>query len=84
MKSLRLGNVFEDVLGEYRARFDSLSQRLTAAGLACPRMTGSGSAVFGIVRTAAEARRIIGRVNGREPLYEARSAGAGHLIKLVS
>lgn len=82
--TLRLGNVFEDVLGEYRARFDSLSRRLTAAGLPCPRLTGSGSAVFGIVRTAADAERIVGRVNGREPLYQVRSTGAGLTIKLVT
>jgi 4-diphosphocytidyl-2-C-methyl-D-erythritol kinase len=80
-ESLRLGNVFEDVLGRSRARFDSLSYRLAAAGLSCVRMTGSGSAVFGIAATEAEARRIIGRVDGREPLYLVRSTGAGHLLK---
>jgi 4-diphosphocytidyl-2-C-methyl-D-erythritol kinase len=83
--TLRLGNVFEDVLGEYRARFDSLSHRLAAAGLSCIRMTGSGSAVFGIAASEADARRIIGRVNGREPLYLVRSTGAGLLLrKLVT
>jgi len=79
--SLRLGNVFEDVLGDCRTRFDSLSLRLAAAGLSCVRMTGSGSAVFGVTATEAEARRIIGRVNGSEPLYMVRSTGAGHLLK---
>jgi 4-diphosphocytidyl-2C-methyl-D-erythritol kinase len=84
-ESLRLGNVFEDVLGRSRARFDSLSYRLAAAGLSCVRMTGSGSAVFGIAATEAEARRIIGRVDGREPLFLVRSTGAGHpLMKLVT
>lgn len=79
--ALRLGNVFEDVLGEFRARFDSLSHRLAAAGLSSVRMTGSGSAVFGIAASEAEARRIIGRINGSEPLYLVRSTGAGLLLR---
>ena len=79
--ALRLGNSFEDVLGEFRARFDSLSHRLAAAGLSCVRMTGSGSAVFGVAASEAEARGIVGRVNGREPLYLVRSTGAGHLLR---
>jgi 4-diphosphocytidyl-2-C-methyl-D-erythritol kinase len=78
---MRLGNEFEDVLGDFRARYDSLSRRLIAAGLASVRMTGSGSAVFGITATRAEALRIIGRVHGREPLFLVRSTGAGHLLK---
>lgn len=82
---LRLGNDFEDVLGELRARFDSLSHRLAAAGLSRIRMTGSGSAMFGVAASEAEARRIIGRVNGSEPLYLVRSTGAGLLLrKLVT
>jgi 4-diphosphocytidyl-2-C-methyl-D-erythritol kinase len=81
MESLRLGNCFEDVLGDQRARFDSLLRRLAAAGLPFARMTGSGSAVFGIAASEAEAKRIIGRVTGREPLYLIRSTGAGHLLK---
>ncbi len=83
--SLRLGNVFEDVLGDFRARFDSLSRRLAAAGLSSIHMTGSGSAMFGIVANETEGQRIIGRFNGREPLYLVRSTGAGHLLqKLVT
>lgn len=83
--ALRRGNDFEDVLGEFRARFDSLSHRLAAAGLSCVRMTGSGSAVYGVAASEAEARRIIGRVNGSEPLYLVRSTGAGLLLrKLVT
>jgi len=76
-----MGNAFEDVLGEFRARFDSLSNRLHTAGVVCPRMTGSGSAVFGIMASGAEARRTIERMRGREPLYHVRSVGAGILLK---
>lgn len=79
--TLRLGNQFEDVLGDFRARFDSLSNRLAAAGLSCVRMTGSGSAVFGVTASETAARRIIGRVHGSEPLYLVRSTRAGHLLK---
>jgi 4-diphosphocytidyl-2-C-methyl-D-erythritol kinase len=72
--ALRLGNSFEAVLGDQRRAFDSLCERLRRAGLANPRMSGSGSSVFGILQPGASARALVERFEGTETLYAVHSA----------
>ena len=72
---IRRGNRFEAVLGRRRRDLDSLRARLRAAGLLEPHLTGSGSAVFGIVPRGASVREIVGRFLGNEPLFTVRSVG---------
>ena len=76
-RALRLGNTFEGVLGTRREEFRSLCERLRAAGAVEVRMTGSGSAVFGILAPSVPADQVVGRFAGSEPLFLARSARAG-------
>jgi 4-diphosphocytidyl-2-C-methyl-D-erythritol kinase len=72
------GNRFEALLGRRRRRdLDSLRARLRAAGLLEPHLTGSGSAMFGIVPRGASVREIVARFTGDEPLYAVRSVGRG-------
>lgn len=73
----RRGNRFESLLGEQQHAFESLRARLRAAGLLEPRLTGSGSAVFGFVPGGASVREIAARFAGDEPLYAVRSVGKG-------
>ena len=80
----RLGNSFEAVLGPQKESFESLCARLRAAGLLEPRLTGSGSGVFGIVPAAASLAAITGRFVGDEPLYAVRSVGRGLRLDLQS
>ena len=72
--ALRLGNSFEAVLGDRRRAFESLRERLRRAGVPSPRMSGSGSAVFGLLRPGASARALVDRFEGPERLYAVRSA----------
>ena len=72
--ALRLGNSFEVALGDQRRAFDSLCERLRRAGLENPRMSGSGSAVFGVLQPGASARALVERFEGTETLYAVRSA----------
>jgi 4-diphosphocytidyl-2-C-methyl-D-erythritol kinase len=74
---LRLGNTFEEVLGDRRSDFRSLSARLRRAGALATRMTGSGSAVFGILGPGTSAPEVVSRFTGNEPLYAVRSTGSG-------
>ena len=83
-RALRLGNSFENVLGSRQGDFDSLCERLRTAGASQVRMTGSGSAVFGILRPSSPAEVVIGRFAGSEPLYLARSARAGLKLRVLS
>jgi 4-diphosphocytidyl-2-C-methyl-D-erythritol kinase len=76
-RALRLGNSFEGVLGEQRSKFLSLCARLRRAGVAEPHLTGSGSAVFGIVPVGLPRRRIVERFIGNEAIYLIRSRGTG-------
>jgi 4-diphosphocytidyl-2-C-methyl-D-erythritol kinase len=76
-RALRLGNTFEGVLGSRWEEFRSLRERLRAAGAAEVRMTGSGSAVFGILAPSVPAQDVVGRFAGSEPLFLARSAREG-------
>jgi 4-diphosphocytidyl-2-C-methyl-D-erythritol kinase len=76
-RALRLGNTFEKVLGVRVWDFESLRARLRAAGAGSIRMTGSGSAVFGILDPGASAARVAERFVGRERLYLVRTARSG-------
>lgn len=76
-RALRLGNTFEMVLGERRSGFLSLQARLRQAGVEEPHLTGSGSAVFGIIPTGLPAARVVERFVGDEAVYLIRSRGTG-------
>jgi 4-diphosphocytidyl-2-C-methyl-D-erythritol kinase len=80
----RLGNTFETVLGNRRAAFESLCARLRSAGLEQPRLSGSGSAVFGVIGPRASSRRIIGSFEGTEALYVVRATRSGVRIAAQS
>jgi 4-diphosphocytidyl-2-C-methyl-D-erythritol kinase len=71
------GNRFEALLGRRRRELESLCARLRAAGLLEPHLTGSGSAVFGIVPRGASVLEVVARFRGDEPLYAVRSVGRG-------
>lgn len=73
----RRGNRFEALLGQHRHDLESLCARLRAAGALEPHLTGSGSAVFGIVPSGVSVRGIVARFSGDEPLYAVRSVGKG-------
>jgi len=76
-RAMRLGNTFEQVLGERRSGFLSLCARLRRAGAQEPHLTGSGSAVFGIIPTGLPVKRIVDRFVGDEAVYLIRSRGTG-------
>jgi 4-diphosphocytidyl-2-C-methyl-D-erythritol kinase len=76
-RALRLGNTFEQVLGARLSDFESLRDRMRAAGLRKIRMTGSGSAVFGILEPGIPSAKVLGRFIGQEPIFLARTARAG-------
>lgn len=75
--ALRLGNAFELVLGERRSGFRSLCARLRRAGADEPHLTGSGSAVFGMLPAGLPVARFIDRFAGDEAVYLIRSRGTG-------
>jgi 4-diphosphocytidyl-2-C-methyl-D-erythritol kinase len=83
-RALRLGNTFEGVLGSKRESFESLRERLRAAGAGQVRMTGSGSALFAILASGTPAEAVVGRFAGSEPLYLARSARAGLRLRVLT
>ncbi len=74
---IRLGNSFEDVLGARRPSFVGLRSRMREAGLLEPHMTGSGSAVFGLLGRRVLARAVLDRFAGSEALFVVRSARRG-------
>ena len=76
-QALDLGNTFDRVLGTRVKEFDSLRARLRAAGLADVVLTGSGSAVFGLLKPGVPASRVARRFTGSEWLYAVRSVRAG-------
>lgn len=76
-RTARLGNTFERVLGDRTRDFESLCERLVAAGTLHPRLTGSGSGVFGILPKGVLAREAVGRFAGDERLFVVRSEGRG-------
>jgi 4-diphosphocytidyl-2-C-methyl-D-erythritol kinase len=79
---IRRGNRFEQLLGQRRRDLESLCARLRAAGLLEPHLTGSGSAVFGVVPRGASVREIVDRFSGDEPLYAVRSSGRGLRLRI--
>jgi len=79
---IRRGNRFEQLLGQRRRDLESLCARLRAAGLLEPHLTGSGSAVFGVVPRGVSVREIVDRFSGDEPLYAVRSAGRGLRLRV--
>lgn len=79
----RFGNTFELALGKRQVDFESLRERLSAAGLLSPRMTGSGSAVFGIVPVGASARVLATRFEGSERLHVVHSTRSGTQVRVV-
>ncbi len=78
----RRGNRFEQLLGRRRRDLESLCARLRTAGLLEPHLTGSGSAVFGIVPRGTSVREIVERFPGDEPLYVVRSVGRGLRLRI--
>jgi 4-diphosphocytidyl-2-C-methyl-D-erythritol kinase len=80
---LRLGNTFEEVLGERLEEFLSLSERLRRAGATRVRMTGSGSAVFGILEAELPAREAVRRFEGSEAIFVVRPRVAGLKLNFV-
>ena len=72
-RALLLGNSFEAVLGRREADFISLRSRLERAGLRDVHLTGSGSAVLGILAARMSIAHVIAGFAGKEALYEARS-----------
>lgn len=77
----RLGNSFESVLADRETDFQLLCARLRAAGAAQPRLTGSGSGVFGVLPWGQSMRKCTGRFVGGEPLYGVRTVGKGLRIR---
>ena len=76
-QALGLGNTFELALGARTVDFQSLCARLRAAGLGSPTMTGSGSAVFGILAPGFPVARFARRFKGAEELFVVRSMRTG-------
>ena len=79
----RLGNTFELALGNRTSNLESLRERMSVAGLQAPRMTGSGSAVFGILPAGKSAKTIVSRFVGDERLYLVRSVSTGARIEVA-
>ena len=79
---IRRGNRFEQLLGQRRRDLESLRARLRAAGLLEPHLTGSGSAVFGVVPGGVPVREIVARFTGDEPLFAVRSSGRGWRLRV--
>lgn len=82
-QALDLGNTFELALGDRRAEFLSLRARLREAGLDRPMMTGSGSAMFGILAPGDSIARFERRFKGVERIHVVRSRRSG-LRRLIS
>jgi 4-diphosphocytidyl-2-C-methyl-D-erythritol kinase len=76
-QALALGNTMEAALGSRRSDFLSLCSRMNAAGVSNVRMTGSGSAVFGILGPGLSAKIVAHRLAGSERIYSVRSTRAG-------
>lgn len=81
LRAMRLGNTFEEVLGGRRPDFERLRAGILAAGAADARMTGSGSALFGILDAATSTSDFAGRFAGSGALFFARSARAGLRVR---
>ncbi len=80
-RAMRLGNAFEAVLGTRTRDLERIRRRLEDAGATIVRMTGSGSAIVGLLPAGRPARTAIRRYEGQEALYLVRSRGRG--LKLI-
>jgi 4-diphosphocytidyl-2-C-methyl-D-erythritol kinase len=80
---LRMGNTFEQVLGDRTREFVSLCGRLRACGLEGPRMTGSGSAVFAYAPSGLSLAHAAARFEGPERLFAARTSRRGLRVTLL-
>jgi 4-diphosphocytidyl-2-C-methyl-D-erythritol kinase len=80
-RAMRLGNTFESALGERRKEFNALVGRLEDVGASFVRMTGSGSAVVGLLPDGRAGAGAVRRFQGTETLYLVRSMGRG--LKLI-
>ena len=76
-RALRLGNIFEKVLGSHRSDFVSLCARLRRAGLSRPALSGSGSAVFALLKPGMSYSEVAQRFEGSETLYGVRTRSRG-------
>jgi 4-diphosphocytidyl-2C-methyl-D-erythritol kinase len=81
---MRLGNTFESVLGERLEQFKSLEQRLKDVGATCVRLTGSGSAVVGLLQSGRAGAEAVRRFQGMEALYLVRSMRRGAKLTVRS
>ncbi|MBI1799612.1 MAG: hypothetical protein HYR73_07975 [Candidatus Eisenbacteria bacterium] len=79
-RALGLGNTMERALGARRSDFLSLRARLRAVGIRNPLMTGSGSAVFGLIESRTSFAEVARRFKGDEPLFAVRSLGLGQRV----
>lgn len=62
---LRLGNDFEEVVPGDRAEIDYIREKLIAGGALGARLTGSGSAVFGVFGSGASLSSLVERFDPR-------------------
>jgi len=76
-RALALGNTLEQALENRRSDLLSLRRRLAAAGVANALMTGSGSALFGILGPGLSARTVARRFAGSERIFAVRSTRVG-------
>jgi 4-diphosphocytidyl-2-C-methyl-D-erythritol kinase len=76
-RALSLGNSFEMTLGTRRDSFESLRSRLLDAGARHARLTGSGSAVFGVLEAGVPVKSVVARFRGPEAIYLVHSTRAG-------
>jgi len=83
-EALGLGNSFEDVLGAKRREYLALRDRLISAGAGAVGLSGSGSAVFGILSGSMPARVVAGRLGGTEPRYAVKSESVGLRLEVLS
>jgi 4-diphosphocytidyl-2-C-methyl-D-erythritol kinase len=81
--AVRLGNAFENVLEDRSRAFASLCGRLRACGLEHPRLTGSGSAVFGIVPARITFDRVVSSFTGNERLFTVRSRSTSMQLTMI-
>jgi 4-diphosphocytidyl-2-C-methyl-D-erythritol kinase len=75
--AMRLGNSFEEVPGKHRSEFQALCGRMRAAGIEAPHLTGSGSAVFGVLRAGVPEKQFVKRFAGSESVFLVRSSARG-------
>ncbi|MEO5617690.1 MAG: hypothetical protein ABIS67_07945, partial [Candidatus Eisenbacteria bacterium] len=79
----RLGNLFEDVLGAKRLEFLSLRDRMLEAGVTSVSLSGSGSAVFGVIPPGVPSHVVVGRFKGSEPHGVVRSERVGMQLEIL-